>query len=299
MKNPPANLSYPIGQFEPPTEYSAQQIAHWIEQIAAFPQQLRTAVAGWSDDQLDTPYRPGGWTVRQVIHHVADSHMNSYVRFKWSLTEDTPTIKAYDEKLWAELPEAKSAPPDLSLDLLDSLHRRWVVVLQNLSPSDLEKAYLHPETGKTVSLATNVASYAWHSQHHLHHVLGLKNGKTGNMDIINISEKFTQIEDHWHPRIIGELNGQHVKIAKIQGEFIWHQHAEEDEMFLVIDGHLFMDFRDRTVELHPGEMLIVPKGVEHRPRAEAETQIMMFEPASTLNTGNVVDEHTKSDLERL
>ena len=119
------------------------------------------------------------------------------------------------------------------------------------------------------------------------------------MESINIAKKFTRIDDHWSPKIIGELNGQHVKIAKIQGEFIWHHHEEEDELFMVIKGHLYMDFRDRTVEVLPGEMLIVPRGVEHRPRALTETQIMMFEPATTLNTGNVLNERTRDNPDRI
>jgi mannose-6-phosphate isomerase-like protein (cupin superfamily) len=114
---------------------------------------------------------------------------------------------------------------------------------------------------------------------------------------IVLSEKFAQFNDHWHPRIIGELNGQYVKIAKIRDEFVWHSHAHEDELFMVIQGKLIMDFRDKTVEVVPGELLIVPKSVEHRPRTEGETQIMMIEPKSTVNTGELVNECTRTDLE--
>ena len=117
------------------------------------------------------------------------------------------------------------------------------------------------------------------------------------MEKIILSEKFAQFHDHWHPRIIGELNGQYVKIAKIRDEFVWHSHEHEDELFMVIQGKLLMDFRDKTVEVVPGELLIVPKGVEHRPRTEGETQIMMIEPKSTVNTGGLVNERTRTDLE--
>lgn len=119
------------------------------------------------------------------------------------------------------------------------------------------------------------------------------------MEPINLAQKFAQFSDHWNPRIIGELNDQHIKIAKVQGEFIWHSHANEDELFIVVQGTLIMDFRDKTVEMQPGELLIVPKGVEHRPRTESETWIMMIEPKTTLNTGNVENERTRKELEVL
>ena len=132
-------LRFPIGRFSPPKNYTPEFLASCIADIENTPEQYAQAVEGLSDEQLDTPYRPDGWTLRQVVHHVVDSHMNSYIRFKWTLTEDTPTIKAYDEKLWAEEPEAKNAPIQLSIDLLKALHVRWVLVLKNLSEEDLEK----------------------------------------------------------------------------------------------------------------------------------------------------------------
>ncbi|SMB91779.1 Cupin 2 conserved barrel domain protein [Hymenobacter roseosalivarius DSM 11622] len=119
------------------------------------------------------------------------------------------------------------------------------------------------------------------------------------MEPINLNQKFAQFHDHWNPRIIGELNDQHIKIAKVQGEFIWHSHQHEDELFIVVQGTLLMDFRDKTVALRPGELLVVPKGVEHRPRTEGETWIMMIEPKTTLNTGNVENERTRKELEVL
>lgn len=164
------SLRYPVGRFMVPQTLTPEMTAGWIREIAQFPEQLRLAVNGLSEEQLDTPYRPGGWTARQVVHHVADSHLNSYIRFKWTLTEEKPTIKAYDEKAWAELPEARTAPVGLSLDLLDSLHRRWVVMLNNLSLEDLARSFIHPESGAEIPLSRMLALYAWHGRHHLGHI---------------------------------------------------------------------------------------------------------------------------------
>ena len=170
-------LRYPIGKFQVLKNISPDNIKKWIDEIEALPPQIRQAIADWSDEQLDTPYRPQGWTVRQVIHHIADSHINSYVRFKWTLTEDKPTIKAYNEKLWAELPEAKTGPVDLSLYILDALHRRWVVMLRQLSASDLKRIFVHPESSATISLEVLISLYAWHGKHHLTHITSLKKRK--------------------------------------------------------------------------------------------------------------------------
>ena len=144
-----------------------------LEDIEQTPARLRAAVRGLNDHQLDTPYREGGWTVRQVVHHVPDSHMNSYVRFKLALTEDEPTICPYMENLWAELPEARSAPIELSLSLLESLHKRWILVLRGIKPADWKRNLRHPELG-LVSLEKNLAIYAWHGKHHVAHITSLR-----------------------------------------------------------------------------------------------------------------------------
>ena len=136
--------------------------------------QMRSAVAGLNEGQLETPYRAGGWTVRQVVHHVADSHLNSYIRFRWTLTEDTPTIKAYDETRWAELPDAKTAPVEVSLKLLESLHVRWVYLLETLDDEAFKRSFVHPETGEEISLERNLALYAWHGRHHCAHITALR-----------------------------------------------------------------------------------------------------------------------------
>ena len=162
-------LRYPIGKFSPREAYSRQELEEHIHRIATFPARMEVVVRKFSEKQLNTVYREGGWTARQVIHHLSDSHMNAYIRFKWTLTEDTPTIKAYDEKLWAETPEARM-DPNLSLDLLKALHKKWAALLASLSPEDLKKEYIHPETKKRNRLDRIIAMYAWHGDHHLGHL---------------------------------------------------------------------------------------------------------------------------------
>jgi uncharacterized damage-inducible protein DinB len=168
------DLRYPIGPFTFEGKLSSEQINRAIDEIAQTPARLRAAVDGLSAEQLDTPYRPGGWTVRQVVHHLPDSHLNSYIRFKLALTEDQPTIKPYDENSWSSLSDAQTAPPDISLDLLETLHRRFVIVLESLEPKDLARTFLHPEIGE-VSLEKNIALYAWHGRHHVAHITSLAN----------------------------------------------------------------------------------------------------------------------------
>jgi uncharacterized damage-inducible protein DinB len=167
------DLRYPIGKFSYSGSASDVEIRTWISQIADTPARLRDAVRGFSAEQLDTPYRPEGWTVRQVVHHLPDSHMNSYVRFRLALTEDEPVIKPYHEDKWAELYDAQSAPVELSLDLLDSLHRRWTLLLNDLDRAELARAFRHPEMG-LVTLEKNVALYAWHGRHHVAQITALK-----------------------------------------------------------------------------------------------------------------------------
>ncbi len=162
------NLRHPIGPFEAPAEITPEHIAGWIDAIEALPAQLRATVEPLAEAQLDTPYRPGGWTVRQVVHHVADSHLNSLMRFKWALTEERPTIKDYREQRWAELADAQ-LPVGPSLDLLAALHTRWVALLRSLDGDDWQREFVHPESGP-VALGVNVGIYAWHGRHHRAHV---------------------------------------------------------------------------------------------------------------------------------
>lgn len=169
---PTLNLSYPIGKFQWVGPNTDAQRAAFIADIAAVPQRVRKAVAGLSDAQLDTPYRPGGWTVRQVVHHIADSHMNAYIRFKLALTETQPLVKPYDEKAWAEMPDSK-LPIDGSLNLIDGLHERWAVILHNMTPADFDRELKHPELG-IVNLDRYVALYAWHGKHHERHITALR-----------------------------------------------------------------------------------------------------------------------------
>jgi uncharacterized damage-inducible protein DinB len=168
-----ADLRYPVGKFHRPDTLSAEERRASIDAIAEAPSRLRAAIAGLDAAQLDTPYRPGGWTVRQVVHHVPDSHMNAYIRFKLAATEDEPTIKPYEEARWAELADAKSAPIEPSLALLENLHKRWVVFLRSLAPADWSRKFRHPELG-TLTLEQNLALYAWHGRHHVAHVTALR-----------------------------------------------------------------------------------------------------------------------------
>ncbi|MFL6414659.1 MAG: YfiT family bacillithiol transferase [Bryobacteraceae bacterium] len=167
------DLRYPIGRYQPPSLITDSIRREWIGELEALPENLRKAVAGLSNVQLDTPYRSGGWTVRQVVHHVPDSHMNSYVRFRLALTEDTPTIKAYDERSWAELADARQAPIESSLDLLGGLHHRFTTLLRSLDSADFAKTFRHPEMGQ-VSLERTLGLYAWHGRHHVAHITNLR-----------------------------------------------------------------------------------------------------------------------------
>jgi hypothetical protein len=167
------DLRYPIGRFAPPSIATAPLRARWIDEIAAAPAGLRSAVQGLTDRQLDTPYRPGGWTVRQVVHHVPDSHINAYTRVKLALTEDTPTIKPYEEKRWAELPDARTAPIEPSLALLEHLHARWVLLLRALDEAAFARPLHHPESG-AMNVDYLLAMYAWHGRHHIAHITALR-----------------------------------------------------------------------------------------------------------------------------
>jgi uncharacterized damage-inducible protein DinB len=167
------DLRFPIGEFSFSGTQSPDERAVLIDQIADTPEKMRAAVEGLTREQLDTPYRPGGWTVRQVVHHVPESHMNSYIRFKLALTEDEPAIKPYFEDRWAQLADALDSPIEPSLALLEALHRRWVWFLRSLKDEDFERSFQHPEQG-LVSLKKNVALYAWHGRHHVAHVTALR-----------------------------------------------------------------------------------------------------------------------------
>lgn len=163
------NLRYPVGKFQPKESYTAEEITKFIAAIEAAPEKIAEAFKKLSAKQLATPYREGGWTARQVLHHLADSHMHAYIRFKWTLTEASPTIKAYNEKLWAETYET-TQDPALSVNLFKALHTKWVTLLRALTPADLEKYFVHPETGKQIRLDRLMATYAWHGEHHLGHL---------------------------------------------------------------------------------------------------------------------------------
>lgn len=167
------DLRYPIGRFRKVASLSEVEREAAIDAIAATPIRLRAAILGLTPEQLDTPYRPDGWTVRQLVHHVADSHINSYVRFRLAMTEDNPAIKSYQEARWAELEDARSAPIEISLALLDALHQRWVRLLRSLEPGDFARTVNHPEHG-AMSLDSLLALYDWHGRHHVSHVTKMR-----------------------------------------------------------------------------------------------------------------------------
>lgn len=167
-------LKYPIGKFEKPIEITQKHIDEWTKIIENFPSKLSEEVQYLSETELQKQYRPNGWTIIQVVNHCADSHMNSLIRFKLALTEETPTIKPYFENLWAELSDSKDYPIADSLKILEGLHARWVKLLKNLSESDWTKEFIHPETQEKISLKTNLGIYAWHCEHHLAHIKNAK-----------------------------------------------------------------------------------------------------------------------------
>ncbi|MGC6429648.1 MAG: YfiT family bacillithiol transferase [Jejuia sp.] len=163
-------LKYPIGKFECPDQITDDHIKGWISILETFPIRFEALVKHLSKEQLDTPYRPGGWTIRQTVHHVSDSHHHSYIRFKWALTESTPLIKAYNEADWADLHDSKTAPIQMSLEHIKAIHYKLVYLLKGLSKEVLKKSFEHPETNSRVSLDYNIGNYAWHSNHHYAHI---------------------------------------------------------------------------------------------------------------------------------
>lgn len=165
-------LRYPVGRYQPPTHITAENRTEWLHEIATLPEKLRRAVLNLTDAQLNTAYRPGGWTIRQVVHHLADSHMNSYQRFRLALTENSPVVKTYDEAAWAELFDAKGAEIQPSPKLLEALHDRWVTLLSSLTDAQFARTFRHPEWGE-VRLDWVLAHYAWHCRHHLAHITKL------------------------------------------------------------------------------------------------------------------------------
>ncbi len=164
------SLRYPVGEFVFPDQVTSQQITDYLVTIDQLPALLASSVSGLNDQQLDTPYRDGGWTLRQVVHHIADSHMNAYCRFKLAFTEDNPTIKPYEEGRWAETPDSKHGDVAISLNLIRNLHARWHSFLMSLTPDSWSRTFYHPESKRKVRLDECLALYAWHSKHHLAHI---------------------------------------------------------------------------------------------------------------------------------
>ena len=163
-------LRYPVGRFTAPESCTSDEINKWIKEIEELPVLCRNELRNFTEEMLNETYRPHGWTSRQVIHHIVDSHMNAYIRFKLTLTEDLPTIRPYKESLWAQLDDAQNSAPEISLSLLEALHRRWIIGIKNINENDLDRRYFHPESNKEFSLKTALALYAWHGRHHLEHI---------------------------------------------------------------------------------------------------------------------------------
>ncbi|MEZ2348438.1 YfiT family bacillithiol transferase [Terriglobus sp. RCC_193] len=173
---PSSDPRYPVGRFHKPSVVDTVAINNGRKTLEELPQQLRNAVANLNDAQLATPYREGGWTLRQTVHHIADSHMNAYIRMKLALTEDAPVIRTYEEALWAELQDGKNAPVEWSLQLIEALHARWVMMLRSLNDEQWQRTFVHPEHGP-LTLQTAVLMYDWHSRHHLAHITSLRHAK--------------------------------------------------------------------------------------------------------------------------
>ncbi len=171
------SVRYPVGKFEKPDKILKSDVSRWCKEIERLPRDLKKLVAGLNDQQLDTPYREGGWTVRQVIHHLADSHINAYCRIKLALTEDNPTVKPYEEKLWAELSDAKTADIKFSMQILAGIHKRWGLAIRAMSKDDYKRTFFHPANGRNQSIGEIIGMYAWHCRHHFAHIQNLKTAK--------------------------------------------------------------------------------------------------------------------------
>lgn len=170
---PTEDLRYPLGRFKTDLRVTEEKRRAWVDEIAALPANVRAAVRGLSEDQLDTRYRPDGWTVRQVVHHLPDSHLTAYERFKLALTEDEPMVKTFEQDAWAALADGKAAPVEMSIALLEALHPRWALLLRSMTPKDFGRVFRHPEWGR-VSLDTGLQMYAWHGRHHIAHITSLR-----------------------------------------------------------------------------------------------------------------------------
>ena len=168
------DLRYPVGPYRRTERVGRAELDAWISELEALPRHLRKAADGMGDQELDTPYRPGGWTARQVVHHIADGHMSAYTRFRLALTEETPTVKPFEETRWAELVDAKSGPVEPSLAVVDGLHQRWVMLLRSMPDEDFKRRYRHPDRGELVALEETLGYFAWHSRHHVAQILSVR-----------------------------------------------------------------------------------------------------------------------------
>jgi quercetin dioxygenase-like cupin family protein len=264
-----SDLRYPIGKFQWEDDLSEARRGELIDQIAEAPARVRAAVAGFTEQQYDTPYREGGWTVRQVVHHLADSHMNAYVRFKLAMTEEEPTIKTYEQQLWAETPDAKTAPAEFSLTLLGSLHQRWSVLLRSMSGADFNRKFTHPEHGK-ITLERLLGLYAWHGRHHTAHITSLC--ERMNWNRVYIGEFRNDAREWIQP---GWFVGKFMPRPPRQTdkvEFKYWEYDEGDvnhpektsatlECTLILEGEITGLIDGKMVDLHAGQYVVIAPGV--------------------------------------
>ena len=264
-----SDLRYPIGKFQWQENLTDEQRRSMIEQIAELPGKVRAAVAGLSEQQLDTPYREGGWTVRQVIHHLADSHLNAFVRFKLALTEDVPTVKTYQQQLWAELVDARTAPVEPSLAMLEGLHQRWVIMLRQMSAADFARQFQHPEHG-VMKLERLLGMYAWHGRHHVAHITSLCERMNWNRVYIGDfrNDATEWIQPGW---FVGQFMPRPPRQTD-KVEFKYWEYGEGDvnhqektsatlECTLILEGEINGLIDGKMESLHAGQYVVIAPGV--------------------------------------
>ena len=284
-----------------------QDYARWLRQLVA---DATPRLLALGDDASTHARAPGKWTPREIVGHLLDSATNNHRRFVLGQLNDTLIFDGYAQDRW--------------VSVQDYVHAPWAELVTAWSGMNLVLAHVMAAAPESVRVAAHaehnldrigfapmardqpatlddlMRDYVGHLHHHLRQILGAEYSTAApDVDKVSLSEKFARVTVHWSPHIVASLNGQHVKVVKFQGAFVWHHHEAEDELFLVHRGRFRMELRDKTLQLEPGDLVVVPHGVEHRPVADEEVEVLLFEPAGTLNTGNVRNERTVTDPARL